>query len=648
MSSPPPVDPYLALGVSKDADLSTIRGAHRKLILKFHPDRIKDEAERVKGREEFQKVQQAYELLSDPAKRSRYDDKVRLAELRKEAFGRELPTRASTYPSRPPQFSAAAREFRDGHYYEERVPTGAAFFEEEDRFREEPPRASVRKGDNYERKTSATYTEKKSTGWKAGGFSIDIAMKMQKRAASAKEKVKERDVRAAAAKSRDQERRREASDKQNSRRAYVEDDLSSDSDTATYASINRKPANPISASSTPRRSKSDQSRKKEFDYSDDEDDWSRDKHQDLHASARDYIQRSASDRPRPIHRQDSSHSYFEPRDDRSYPRRSGSDREDRRKDRDRDRERERERERERPKSSRSRRPSYSEIDIPRDVRPRKMPAMPTGTSAPANLKIPEDRRDAPQPHRATTTQPVRDHRKELPPMPRSNTMPSTGSARRSDNAPSRGSNLKHAETQDSGYGSSSPATPDLSGTSPPKYAPATRYQIVDEAEEYSCGHRTILVEPEDSNRRTRSPSREQQRPTLSTSGARTKASRAATAYTPRPPVDLPPVRPSATRHESTRSSAQSRDLPHLSRSSTGQRERKPLYREVSSDEQDSGYKHRSSSEKIASPRVRAQDAYNTSRRGSRDQGRDEDYYPGSNYRSELRHPGMGSRRPSVC
>ncbi len=636
MASPPPIDPYLALGIPKDADLSTIRSAHRKLVLKFHPDRIKDEAERVKGREEFQKVQQAYELLSDPAKRSRYDDKLRLAELRKEALGRDLPVRSTSYPTRPPQFSAA-REYRDGQYYEERVPRGAAFLDEEDRYREEPPRASVRKGDNYERKSSGGYSEQKSTGWKAGGISIDIALKMQKRAASAKEKVKERDVRNATAKARDQERMRDASDKYNGRRAYVEDDSSSDSDTATYVSVNRKAAKSSSASSTPRRSKSDQPRRKESKYSDDDDDdWSRDKHQDWHASARDYIQKAATDRPRQIHRQDSSHSYFEPRDERAHARRSGSDRDDRRKERD------------RPKPSGSRRPSYSEVEVPRDLRSRKIPSMSTATSAPANLKIPEDRRDAPQPHRSTTTHAVRDHRKEVPPMPRSNTMPSTGSARRSDKMPSRGSNLKHAETQDSGYGSSSPATPDMNGTSPPKYASATRYQIVDEAEEFSRGHRTVLVDPEDSNRRTRSPSREHQRPTLSTSGKR--PSRAATAYTPRSPVDLPPTRPSPSRHESVRSSAQPRESPHLSKGGSGHRDRKHLFREVSSDEYESGYKHSVSNEKVASPRIRAQDAnYGSfSRRESRDAGRDDDHYPGSNYRSELRNPGMGSRRPSVC
>jgi hypothetical protein len=33
--------------------------------------------------------------------------------------------------------------------------------------------------------------------------------------------------------------------------------------------------------------------------------------------------------------------------------------------------------------------------------------------------------------------------------------------------------------------------------------------------------------------------------------------------------------------------------------------------------------------------------------GSRDGGRDEDHYPGSNYTSQLRHPGMSSTRPPV-
>ncbi|KIX95407.1 uncharacterized protein Z520_08924 [Fonsecaea multimorphosa CBS 102226] len=122
MASPLPPDPYAALGISKDADRSAVRIAHRKLALKYHPDRIKNETLREKHLEEFDKIQRAYELLSDPVRRSRYDDRVRLAELRKEAMMTGQPPstfRSSrSYPIRPPQpqprqAPPPVREFRD-------------------------------------------------------------------------------------------------------------------------------------------------------------------------------------------------------------------------------------------------------------------------------------------------------------------------------------------------------------------------------------------------------------------------------------------------------------------------------------------------------------------------------------------------------
>ncbi|KAK1969101.1 DnaJ-domain-containing protein [Colletotrichum sublineola] len=83
MSSLPP-DPYKILGVSKDAKLSEIRSAHRKLVLKCHPDKVQDPTLKAQKQDEFQKVQQAYELLSNENDRAKYDDNVKLAELRKE------------------------------------------------------------------------------------------------------------------------------------------------------------------------------------------------------------------------------------------------------------------------------------------------------------------------------------------------------------------------------------------------------------------------------------------------------------------------------------------------------------------------------------------------------------------------------------
>ncbi len=62
-------DYYEVLGIDKNADESTIKKAYRKLAMKFHPDVNKeDDAE-----EKFKEINEAYEILSDPEKRSRYD-----------------------------------------------------------------------------------------------------------------------------------------------------------------------------------------------------------------------------------------------------------------------------------------------------------------------------------------------------------------------------------------------------------------------------------------------------------------------------------------------------------------------------------------------------------------------------------------------
>jgi DnaJ homolog subfamily A member 5 len=62
---------YAVLGVEKDADSATIKKAHRKMALKYHPDKnLGDDT----SAEQFRLVQQAYECLSDSQERKWYDD----------------------------------------------------------------------------------------------------------------------------------------------------------------------------------------------------------------------------------------------------------------------------------------------------------------------------------------------------------------------------------------------------------------------------------------------------------------------------------------------------------------------------------------------------------------------------------------------
>lgn len=64
-------DYYETLGVSRTASDQEIKKAFRKLAVKYHPDTAKN---KTNAAAKFQEVNEAYEVLSDPEKRKRFDE----------------------------------------------------------------------------------------------------------------------------------------------------------------------------------------------------------------------------------------------------------------------------------------------------------------------------------------------------------------------------------------------------------------------------------------------------------------------------------------------------------------------------------------------------------------------------------------------
>ncbi|CAZ84225.1 unnamed protein product [Tuber melanosporum] len=145
-------DPYVILGIPQDAAPAAIRSSYKKLILQCHPDKVHDESLRAEKAVQFQKVQEAYELLIDSRRRRKYDDEVKKAA----AAAAAGPSKSGGGGSGG-QSSEERHRDRDRERDKERGHGRSSRRREEDRrAREEPssrhaedPRESPRKSSSY-------------------------------------------------------------------------------------------------------------------------------------------------------------------------------------------------------------------------------------------------------------------------------------------------------------------------------------------------------------------------------------------------------------------------------------------------------------------------------------------------------------------
>lgn len=67
------VDLYSVLNVSKTASQDDIKKAYKKLAIKYHPDKCRNDNEKKENEEKFKEISQAYSILSDTEKKHKYD-----------------------------------------------------------------------------------------------------------------------------------------------------------------------------------------------------------------------------------------------------------------------------------------------------------------------------------------------------------------------------------------------------------------------------------------------------------------------------------------------------------------------------------------------------------------------------------------------
>jgi curved DNA-binding protein CbpA len=545
-----PPDPYAALGVAKTASSAEIKKAWQRLVLKCHPDKVADEAAKLKANDEFHQVQSAYKLIGEDASRERYNAQVRIHELRKQnehlrnqAHPPRFDVRTASFDSRtagPPKASYAPRA---PPRYEERRPS---YFDDDD-----PPRASARKYPEYSYvKQRRAPSKDRDRERERERERVRTSGAEERRKAERKRDVEEKELRA--------RKQFETRQQEEFIQQYEEDRRRRDREEADRKKAAEAPRPTLQREDTLERIRLQEERIRSQEE---------EARRHMQSQERPEFYRTTSSRDVPQY---------------TYVRRSAGEPKDSR----------RARETESPRGSPPRGTAStrrSKDDIGFESRPATLKQQ---TSAPPMMTTfaRESRdRDAPQPHRSYTTQTDYDRRKaeNEPPisLPRANTMPTVPSASARKSQPSQPSKLRTSESAmipDSGY--SSPASPERQYASssypppPPPAQPSTRtttyvYSSGNTTSapapgvEYTNGHRVQVREPSSANtgarRVARSPSplrdlkpastTAQKMAHLATGSPRPRPTHYASAY-PDSPASRPPMAQTASAREVPRSS----------------------------------------------------------------------------------------------
>ncbi len=91
------IDPYAVLGVPRDATPLQVARAHRRLAKRYHPD-LHPESEATEAAERMRRVNEAWRILSVPARRAEYDLEHPSAGI---PGGTHWGATRRSYPSRP-------------------------------------------------------------------------------------------------------------------------------------------------------------------------------------------------------------------------------------------------------------------------------------------------------------------------------------------------------------------------------------------------------------------------------------------------------------------------------------------------------------------------------------------------------------------